>query len=412
MSRAHGASRLSGCVWLAVICMAAGAMGPGCAIERKARSEAALSAHRREVVEELVAGRERLSRTAVARILDEQRRAEAGGPEPVLDFLILSGGGDYGAFGAGVLKGWGTVTDPAMARPEFDVVSGVSTGALIAPLAFVGTEEAYERAFQVYQNPKPAWSETRGLVTSLLTNASFAKSDWLRQEIEQTIDDPMIRAIAQGHDENRVLVIGTTNIDLGLLVMWDAALIADEIVREEWSRSRLDDVVLASASIPAVFPPVEIDGDLYVDGGVMRNIAYTTDQQSEDSVINIWLREHGDRPLPKIRLWIIINNQLATPTRNVDPGWPAQIGRALEISIRSSTISSLKGLSLAAQVAGTQEKIQFEFRFVCIPDEWKPPVKGNFKKETMVSLAQLGLAMGADAACWRTGVPDPESPER
>ncbi len=402
--------RRRGVALAVLVCV--GTLGAGCAVKRPARTDEALAAHREEVVKELVQGRARLSRKAIDRIVYEQDRAAGGGAEPVFDFLIISGGGDYGAFGAGVLKGWGTVTNPAMARPVFDLVSGVSTGALIAPMAFVGTEEAYERAFLVYQDPKDEWRETRGLLTSLITGASFAKSDWLRLEIERSIDEPLIREIARGHAENRTLVIGTTNVDLGLLVMWDAALIAHQIASEGQARTRLDDVILASASIPAVFPPVEIDGDLYVDGGVMRNIAYTTDQQNPDSAINIWKREHADRKFPRLRFWVIINNQLATPTKNVDPGWPAQIGRALEISIRSSTISSLKALALLAQLVRERDGVDAEYRYLCIPEDWKPPVEGNFQKETMVSLAQLGLALGSNPASWKTAVPDPESPER
>jgi hypothetical protein len=85
----------------------------GCAIKRSERTEATLTAHREQVVNELVQERECLSRKMVARIVEEQDRAAVGSAEPVLDFLIISGGGDYGAFGAGVLKGWGTITQPA-----------------------------------------------------------------------------------------------------------------------------------------------------------------------------------------------------------------------------------------------------------------------------------------------------------
>ncbi|MFG0283611.1 MAG: patatin-like phospholipase family protein [Phycisphaerales bacterium JB039] len=402
----HRAAAAGAALWLFAVLIA------GCTVSRPARSEEQLAAHRAELVEELIEGRERLSRKLIARMIDEQDQAAAGdGAAPVIDYLILSGGGDYGAFGAGVLKGWGTVTQPGMERPVFDVVSGVSTGALIAPLAFVGTEEAYERAFQVYQNPKPEWSRLRGLLTSLITKASLAENDWLRREIQAAIDDDTIRAIAEGHAEDRTLVIGTTNVDLGLLVMWDGALRAHEIVGGAAEPKRLHDIILASAALPAVFPPVEIDGDLYVDGGVTRNIAYTTDQGSPVSMVNIWKREHGARPLPKTRIWVIINNQLSTRMRQVSPGWDAQLGRSLELSIRSSTISALKGLRVAMELLRVRDGIDVEFRYLCIPDEWRPPVEGTFKKETMVSLAQLGYRLGADPASWQTVVPDPESPE-
>jgi predicted acylesterase/phospholipase RssA len=382
--------------------------GAGCAISRPSRSPETLAAHRQEVVKQVIVGREQLSRKIIARAISEQDKGNSG---YVIDFLILSGGGDKGAFGAGVLKGWGEVKDPAMARPVFDVVSGVSTGALIAPLAFVGTEDAYERAFHVYQNPRPEWTRLRGLLKSLITKASFVDNAWLRKEITDAIDDPIIREIARGHDESRVLIIGTTNIDLGLLVMWDAADIAHEIVTGGRDRKRLDDILLASASIPAVFPPVEIDSDLYVDGGAMRNIAYSTDQASPNSVFNIWRREHPERKLPKFRLWIIVNNQLSTPARQVGAGWPDQISRTMEIAVRSSTIGSLKALAVAAQLLRTRESVDIEYRYISIPDQWRPPVEGSFKKETMVSLAQLGYSLGKDAGSWQTVVPEPESPE-
>ncbi len=361
----------------------------------------------------MIEGRTRLSRNLVRRMLDERAAEVAEGrdaKDAVIDVLILSGGGDYGSFGAGVLKGWGMVTDPQWKRPEWDVVTGVSTGALIAPLAFAGTEAAYERAYQVYQNPKPDWFKKRGLLDVILRKESLTDPAGLRAEITRTMDQSVLESIAQGSRDNRVLVVGSTNIDLGLMTMWDLALIARKVVEGEDDRARFDDVVLASASIPAVFPPVEIDGDLHVDGGVTRNIAYTTDQNFSGSMVNIWKREHADKPLPRLRFWVIVNNQLGTPTAQVQPGWNKIMGRALSISIRSSTIGSLKALSLQCELSRAVNSADVEFRFLAIPEEWVPPINEPFSKETMVSLAQIGLKLGQDPASWMTVVPNPESP--
>src|ERR1700750_1846627 len=83
---------------------------------------------------------------------------------PVVDILIISGGGDWGAFGTGFLKGWGKIpkSDP-MARPDFDIVTGVSTGALIAPFAYIGSEAAIEQIVKLYRNPQPDWVKKRFL---------------------------------------------------------------------------------------------------------------------------------------------------------------------------------------------------------------------------------------------------------
>ena len=99
----------------------------------------------------------RLAAMLLARV-----EAKARSPQATIDFLILSGGGDWGAFGAGVLKGWGRVTGE-MARPQFDVVTGVSTGALIAPFAFLGDDESIERIVRLYRNPQADWTKSRGL---------------------------------------------------------------------------------------------------------------------------------------------------------------------------------------------------------------------------------------------------------
>lgn len=394
-------------------------MTVGCAPLSSSRSPAELTAHREIFIREVNERRVALSRSAVNRIIYEQDRAaalqnhdaRAAPEEPVFDVLILSGGGDHGAFGAGVLKGWGSVTDPAFARPTFDVVTGVSTGALIAPFAFVGTDDAYEQAFSSYRNPKPQWFKIRNLLSILLIRESFIDNAGLRDEIRSCIDEPMLHAIAEGGRQHRMLLIGTTNLDLGLLTMWDSTRLAREVTAGQKRRAAFDDVILASTAIPAVFPPVKIEGDLYVDGGVTRNIAYTTDQESPHSTVNIWKREHPGRKFPKTRVWVIVNNQLTTCSECLHPSWPSVMERSLDISIRSATLSSLKALALSTEYLRNCDNMDIELRFIAIPDEWRPPVKGPFKKETMASLAELGCRLGADPAAWRTHVPNPESPE-
>jgi predicted acylesterase/phospholipase RssA len=287
----------------------------------------------------------------------------------------------------------------------------VSTGALIAPFAFVGTPAAYEEAFLAYREPKPHWFRVRNLLAILLFRESFIDNGGLRSEIASRIDEPMLRTIAQAGAEHRLLLIGTTNLDLGLLTMWDATRLAREITDGGKPRSAFDDVILASTAIPAVFPPVLIDGDHYVDGGVTRNIAYTTDQDSPHSTINIWKAEFPDRPFPRTRVWVVINNQLTTRSESMSPRWPSVMERSLDISVRSATLNSLKALAVSIELMRLRDQVDIELRFIAIPDDWRPPVKGVFQKETMSILAELGCRLGADPASWRTTVPNPEFPE-
>ena len=379
----------------------------GCAVTRPHRSEKELDLAHQRIVEEIIRDRVEMSHTVVNRMLMEME--ESSSDNETYDVLILSGGGDYGAFGAGFLKGWGTVDDPQMTRPVFDAVTGVSTGALIAPLAFVGTEDAYDQAFTVYRNPGEDWFALR-LFSFLFKRHSLLDNSGLAEQVKESIDEGIIRAIAEGAGESRYLAIGTTNMDQGMVKMWDLGKEARRIVQERKPPERFYDIILASTAIPGAFPPVEIDGDLYVDGGVTRNIAYTTDQDYSQSAFNIWNREQSEKAWPKMRFWIVINNQLGTYQRTVQPAWPKLMTRSLEMAIRASTLASLKSIELAARLMNLQGRVKVEFRFIAIPDDWRPPVEGSFQKETMESLAELGFELGSDPSTWRTKVPNPESP--
>lgn len=347
---------------------------------------------------------ENISRTAVNRLLFKSRTPPScPSGRSTFDVLVLSGGGDYGAFGAGVLQGWGTVADPQMRRPMFDVVTGVSTGAIIAPLAFVGVPETYDRVFLVYQNPKPDWYRKRVLPAIVTGRPSLATNDGIAEEIRTIIDCRVIAAIAAGAAENRLLLIETTDLDQGVQQVWNLTAEAQRVVAGAPPK-RLHDIILASTSIPGVFPPVEIDGQLHVDGGVTQNIIFAMDRSSQTSVLNAWKREHGEMRPARIRYWVLINNQLATRADRVRDRWSDVSKRSVEMMVRASTVQSLRSVEMLSDLMRV-EGFEVEFRFMAIPDGWRPPVEGSFKAETMISLARLGQQMGADPRNWRSTVP-------
>ena len=173
---------------------------------------------------------------------------------PIIDFLIVSGGGDWGAFGAGFLKGWGSIpkTD-AQARPEFDIVTGVSTGALIAPFAFLGDTQSYEQIVHLYRNPHPDWVKQRGYLYFLPNNISFAEVPGLERELRSIVTLEMATRLAGAEKSGRMLVVNTTNLD-------DASPRVFHLVSEArraiqtGDLSRLHSIMLASAGIPGAFP--------------------------------------------------------------------------------------------------------------------------------------------------------------
>src|SRR3954468_17778537 len=177
------------------------------------------------------------------------KRAES---KTTVDLLVISGGGDWGAFGAGVLKGWGRVQGD-MARPQFDVVTGVSTGAMIAPFAFLGDDDSIERIVQLYRHPKGDWVKARGLVYFLPNNPSFYALPGLEEEMRTKLDRPMLERIAAQARSGRSLLVNTTNIDLGEMRVWDV-LAETKTALEKDDIGRVYAVLLASAGIPAIFP--------------------------------------------------------------------------------------------------------------------------------------------------------------
>ncbi len=324
--------------------------------------------------------------------------------------LVLSGGGDYGAFGAGFLEGWGTVPPGPVSRPpEFDIVTGVSTGALIAPFAFIGDNASYRRVTDLYQEPKTDWVRLAGLFFFLPGRASFLDTRGLQRDIYAQFDADVVARITEGYRQGRVLGIGTTNLDLSVTRPWN---LTDEAVKavETGNLDRVHKVLLASAAIPAAFPPVAIDDTLYVDGGTSSNILYNIEMLTQDSPRTIWRRKHPDRPLPRMRFWVIINNQLDAAPQLVQPNWPSITSTSVSTAIRSSTVGSLRFLALQVEFIKHTEKVDIEVYYIAIPDEWRAPKTGIFEKETMRSLAERGYELGCNPDNWKTYHFTPNAP--
>ncbi len=323
--------------------------------------------------------------------------------QPTVDVLILSGGGEFGAFGAGFLKGWGAVQDPAWARPQFDLVSGVSTGALIAPFAFVGDANAYDRILKLYENPKADWVKPRGLLFFLPGNPSLLTLNGLEQELRTQVNAELVRAIADGSRDARVLCVASTNLDYGEQRIFDVGAEA-EVVAPSGDASRIHQMLLASSAIPGAFLPRIIDGCMYVDGGVTSNILYNPDMNAPDSGLALWRRKHPDRPIPRQRIWVVIDEQFDTAPKVVQPTWVSVAGASVELMIRSSTHTALRQLADEAALIRSTTGADIEVRYVDIPGTWKDPASdtGMFDKRTMDSLATLGMKMGADPSSWKS----------
>jgi hypothetical protein len=337
---------------------------------------------------------------AVDRVLARaQQKIAAQDGAATLDLLAMSGGGDYGAFGAGFLVGWGSIQDPAWQKPDFDLVTGVSTGAILAPFAYVGTEQACRAVEEFYRNPQQDWIRGRGLLFFLPSNPSFMAIKGLERDVGKALDAGFIEQMAQQSRKGKVLAVSATDLDLGRKKVWSLGPEA-EFASASGDLDRVHRMLLASAAIPAVFPPVEIDGELYADGGVTANVLVGLDASDPEGLIQRWKAAHPNERLPKIRYWIIFNNQKTHPAKTVQKRWPNIISPSLATATRSATLAEIRWLASEADYTNTMHETSIEVRVVAIPDDWRPPVEGDFRRETMVSLSDLGRKMGADPTSW------------
>ncbi|HET6579973.1 MAG TPA: patatin-like phospholipase family protein [Gemmatimonadales bacterium] len=204
---------------------------------------------------------------------------EMQGKEPTdkerKNILVLSGGGSLGAYSAGLLVGWSA----SGTRPTFDVVTGVSTGALIAPFAFLGSDFDPILRHEYTTITNDDLFTRRPPVRSLFAE-SFADNAPLRRRIEGLVTYERMRRVAAEHAKGRRLYLGTTNLDTKRLVVWDMGAIATRGTPE--ARQLIVEVMLASSAAPGFFPPsrfnVTIDGvpyeELHVDGGVTRSMFF------------------------------------------------------------------------------------------------------------------------------------------
>jgi hypothetical protein len=257
----------------------------------------------------------------------------------------------------------------------------------------------------LYRNPQEDWVKQRGVLFFLPDNISFAEVPGLEREMRKYITMDMARRIAEAGAGGRLVAVNTTNLDYGTSRVFDLT----EEARRAVSSGQLDrihNVMLASAGIPGAFPFRMIDDGLYVDGGVTGNILYGGRGDEEDSLPALWQKAYPNLPIPKIRFWVIFNNQFRPVPQVTEPNWVAVIQRSMETSTRAATATALRHLFAMAEISRLKRKTEVEVRLVSIPGDWFPPVPGVFVKESMNSLADLGEKMGADPASWRTELPE------
>jgi predicted patatin/cPLA2 family phospholipase len=333
--------------------------------------------------------------------------------------LILSGGDASGAFGCGILNGWRNAPG---GRPKFDVVTGVSTGALIAVFAFLGEEQDDVTLREVYTTIRD-----KDVFEGFLKQSSLFDTAPLKRLIAKHVTPDALRRVAAAHREGRRLYATTVELESGCVCIWPLSKIAfDAVHRSSGSATsaavdprqadetdpagieRFRQILLAAAAIPVFFPPVEIDGGLHFDAGLREAISLrlfmlglhrvADDENSKD-------RLAVDNSPPTV--WAILNGKLRSPPEVVGNGLLSIGSRSLEVYNESVVILSLRD---AAHVAATHNP-PFQFCWLSEPDEvdagpglslFRPMFDPTVTKHLYAAGEPLGQA---GPSAWKKGAP-------
>lgn len=347
---------------------------------------------------------EQMEQTVLRRLEREYQEHQASGEPFIYDVLIISGGGAKGAFASGFLEGWGTVRSGPTAKPEFDMVTGVSTGALVVPYAFVGTQEADVEIAEFYANPEPNWVKKRGKLALMPHHVSLYDDCHLQDTIRKAIDDALVSGVAEGAGEDRLLLIGATNLDAGRGRPFNLGQEAQAAL-ETGSFDRINSILLASAAIPTVFPPVEIDEMLYGDGGATSNL-FVVSFSNEGGPLDQFNARHPEASMPRLRIWVLVNERLVPHPAVTQPRWMSVGDRALGTLTSTNELFALDLVKNIVNDYRTAHGVDAEFRMVAIPtDAPEPESNEMFDKKNMLQLEELGRNMAMDPSVWRTEVP-------
>lgn len=319
------------------------------------------------------------------------------GKYPPMNYLAISGGGNNGAFGAGIINGWTLHGD----RPHFSVITGVSTGALIAPFAFIGPKYD-DRLREVYTTLNSANIYSGDVFTVLdgITGGlALTDSTPLMNKIKETITPELFREIAEEHNKGRRLYIGTSNLEAQRSVIWDIGAIANSGV--PGALNLFHKIMLASAAVPGVFKPVFIDvtvggqkyQEIHVDGGVTAQV-FLFPLKTHRADRDLFIKNRIER-----NLYIIRNNKIMPEFVPMEPGLFSVSSRSLETLIKYQGLGDLYRLYVGAQRDG------INYHLVHIPPDFRESKQETFDPVYMSALFDVGYAMGRAGDLWDSAPP-------
>jgi hypothetical protein len=301
--------------------------------------------------------------------------------------LVLSGGGAGGAFGAGALVG----LTRRQERPQYDVVTGVSAGALIAPFAFLGPEWDAQLT-EAFTSGRGEQMSVRGLLE--LPFGTSRRSAALTALVDHYVTPDLIKAVAKEASSGRLLWVATTDLDKEETVIWDLGAIA--MRGGEPARKLFRDVLVASASIPGVFEPVLIHvqrggrlyDEMHVDGGASTSLFIAP--------VAAYFALLDQRALEGARVYVLINGQIIEEPETTPFKLGSIVARTFEVA--------LKHMSRAQVVAVDQfaDKYRMSVQSTYLPFDYPQYSSSDFRTSTMRPLFEYGARCAESGRLWTT----------
>ena len=290
-------------------------------------------------------------------------------------WIVLSTGGGDGAFGAGLLTGWAA----SGKRPQFALVTGVSTGALMAPFVFVGSsmDDRLKRAYTEYN--------AGDIFEDVKTPESLVDTWPLKRLIAKEVTPELLAAVAEGHKAGRRLFVATTNLDAGRSMIWNMGAIAAR--GDDAALKLFRDILLASTAIPGLFPPVlidiEADGkktqEMHADGGLAAQLYV-----APESVVNT----SSTYQLPATALYVIANSRLTPEFQITERSLLGVLGHSITVGVQSALRVGIDRVYAVAK----RGNVPFNLAYPALAADQQG--RGAFDSEFMKGLFELGAARG------------------
>jgi hypothetical protein len=325
-------------------------------------------------------------------------------PQRHKNVLVLSGGGGYGAYGAGLLNGWAVCTDAGRARPRFDVVTGISTGALIATLAFLGTPEDDATLERTYTKVSRDDIYVKRSLWSVPFSDSLATLEPLEGLLREVVTPAIVERVAAEHAKGRRLFVGSVNLDTGATKVWDLTALAASGRADRVERYRL--ILRAAVAIPVLFDPGFIDGEMHVDGGTreqlfLRQVVVDTALAFERSRARLRAEGPGVPQVPDHpTIFVVVNGKIGVDPQCTRDGLLPIALRSVSLLLDESTVGGL------FRVFSLARDLEMDFRVERIPGAIALKESADqFNHDDMVALFDEGFTHGRDGGRWEDRPP-------